>query len=83
MLAAQNKNPHRAKFMSSSTECWLKIDDKPVVHGTRKLSGTLYKAHIETVRSKVHIHVGAAADHKSIFNFIAKGKKSSSPSMSF
>jgi hypothetical protein len=51
VLAAQDRNPQKAKFMSSSTECWLTVDGNAVINGTRKLNGKLYKAHIECASS--------------------------------
>jgi transposase InsO family protein len=66
VLAAQDKNPHKAKFMSTSTECWLTVDDKVVVLGTRKLNGTLYRAHIKAVTSDVKVQVNAITDDSSV-----------------
>lgn len=34
VLAAQDRNPREAKFMSSCTECWLTVDGNIVVYGT-------------------------------------------------
>jgi len=33
VLAAQDSNPHGAMFMSSCTECWLKVDGNIVSVG--------------------------------------------------
>lgn len=45
VLAAHDRNMN-SEFKSSTRECWLKIDDKVVLHGTREPYGTLYKADI-------------------------------------
>ena len=67
VLAALDRNPNVANFMSSSTECWLTVDGSTVVYGTRKLNGTLYKAHIQPVQSEVSVQVNAATDDHDSF----------------
>ena len=67
VLAALDRNPNVANFMLSSTECWLTVDGSTVVYGTRKLNGTLCKAHIQPVQSEVPVQVNAATDDHDSF----------------
>ena len=66
VLAAQDRNPQKAKFMSSSTECWLTVDGNAVMYGIRKLNGTLYKAHIEAIQSNVQVQINSITADSSI-----------------
>lgn len=55
VLAAQDRNKN-SKFVSTPTECWLKVKNKVVLHGTRNINGTLFKADIEPILpTEVHV----------------------------
>ncbi|GBL93536.1 hypothetical protein AVEN_59722-1 [Araneus ventricosus] len=50
-LTAQDRNTDR-EFRSSATGCWLKVNGEIVLHGTRSVNGTLFKADIEPIVSE-------------------------------
>jgi transposase InsO family protein len=66
VLAAEDRNPHKSCFFSSCTECWLEVDDRVVLHGTRKPGGTLYRAHIRAVSCDINIVASVATDDSSV-----------------
>ena len=62
VLAAQDRNPQSASFKSSSTDCWLAVNGNIVVYGTRRVSGTLYRAHMQAVQSEAQVQANVATD---------------------
>jgi transposase InsO family protein len=48
VLAAQDRNEN-SRFLSTATECYLEVNGKTVLCGSRVKGGTLYKAAIEPV----------------------------------
>ncbi|KPU81756.1 uncharacterized protein Dana_GF21660 [Drosophila ananassae] len=65
ILAAQDNNPS-SRFESSATECTLKINDKIVLVGARKVGGTLYRAAIEPILPERNVEVNVATSETSI-----------------
>ncbi|GFW65560.1 retrovirus-related Pol polyprotein from transposon TNT 1-94 [Trichonephila clavipes] len=55
VLAAQDRNPN-SEFVSTPTECWLKVDDV-VLYGSRNVNGSLFKANFEPILPKEMIEV--------------------------
>ncbi|GFW25363.1 retrovirus-related Pol polyprotein from transposon TNT 1-94 [Trichonephila clavipes] len=56
VLAAQDKNPN-SEFVSTPTECWLKVNDDVVLYGSRNINGSLFKANFEPILPKEMIEV--------------------------
>ncbi|GFX04044.1 uncharacterized protein TNCV_4679471 [Trichonephila clavipes] len=51
VLAAQDRNPN-SEFVSTPTECWLKVNDDVVLYGSRNVNGSLFKANFEPIFPK-------------------------------
>ncbi|GFT49467.1 copia protein [Trichonephila clavipes] len=56
VLAAQDRNPN-SEFVSTPTECWLKVNDDVVLYGSRNVNGSLFKANFEPILPKEMIEV--------------------------
>ncbi|GFS48760.1 retrovirus-related Pol polyprotein from transposon TNT 1-94 [Trichonephila clavipes] len=56
VLAAQDRNPN-SEFVSTPTECWLKLNDDVVLYGSRNINGSLFKANFEPILPKEMIEV--------------------------
>ncbi|GFW45990.1 retrovirus-related Pol polyprotein from transposon TNT 1-94 [Trichonephila clavipes] len=56
VLAAQDRNPN-SEFVSTPTECWLKVNDDVVLYGSRNVNGSLFKANFEPILPKEIIEV--------------------------
>lgn len=52
VLAAQDRN-RNSIFKSSATKCWLEVEGKTVLCGSRQVNGSLYKAAIKPIVSNV------------------------------
>lgn len=63
VLAAQDRNKN-STFESTAEECWLKINNKRVLYGTRNISGGLYKVHMKvlTPNNPVEVNVATTSD---------------------
>lgn len=48
VLAAQDRNQD-SKFKSTATRCWLEVEGKTVLCGSREVNGSLYKAAIQPI----------------------------------
>lgn len=64
VLAAQGGN-HKSKFTSTATECFLEVNNKQMLYGTRKINGTLFKAAIEPILSEQEIEINIATEDSS------------------
>ncbi|GFU78944.1 integrase core domain protein [Trichonephila clavipes] len=56
VLAAQDRNPN-SEFVSTPTECWLKVNDDVVLYVSRNVNGSLFKANFEPILPKEMIEV--------------------------
>ncbi|GFX73994.1 integrase core domain protein [Trichonephila clavipes] len=56
VLTAQDRNPN-SEFVSTPTECWLKVNDDVVLYGSRNVNGFLFKANFEPILPKEMIEV--------------------------
>ncbi|GBO11552.1 hypothetical protein AVEN_246086-1 [Araneus ventricosus] len=56
----------KSKFESNAEECWLKINNKAVLYGTRNKSGGLYKVHMEVLIPNNLVEVNIANTNYSI-----------------
>ncbi|GFV84632.1 retrovirus-related Pol polyprotein from transposon TNT 1-94 [Trichonephila clavipes] len=56
VLAAQDRNPN-SEFVSTPTECWLKVNDDVVLYGSRNVNGSLFEANFEPILPKEMIEV--------------------------
>ena len=65
VLAAQDRNKN-SRFESTAKECWLKINNKAVLYGTRNISGGLYKVHMEVLLPDNPVEVNIATKTDSI-----------------
>ncbi|GBM73804.1 hypothetical protein AVEN_242655-1 [Araneus ventricosus] len=50
----------------SSTECWLKVNGEIVLHGTRSVNGTLFKADIEPIVPEKGVEVHTVMENSSL-----------------
>lgn len=56
VLAAHDRNLN-SKFISTPTECWLKVEDKIVLYGKREVNGSLFKATIKPMKINNEINI--------------------------
>ncbi|GFX63037.1 integrase core domain protein [Trichonephila clavipes] len=68
VLAAQDRNPN-SEFVSTPTECWLKVNDDVVLYGSRNVNGSLFKANFEPILPKEMIEVRTVIAVSNNFNY--------------
>jgi hypothetical protein len=62
VLAAQDRNSGSTEFRSTATSCSLTVRKRRVLHGSRSLGGSLFKAHITAVKSNLEVGVNLMTD---------------------
>ncbi|UYV82751.1 hypothetical protein LAZ67_22000734 [Cordylochernes scorpioides] len=66
LYLGQPFSPPRLTHLARLAECWLKLSNKNVLHGTRKVSGGLYKVDMKVLRSDNPVEVNIMTNNDSI-----------------